>query len=209
MKKMNLLIIGIVALFGFAINVKAANGVNLSCEKSTIQIGESTTCTVSITSDATINATAITLSTSEYLDVSGIIANTAAGWTASATGTSAANGLYAFNSTTGSVGLSEVFSFNVTLNQSASNLSEGDSCGQLCISAATFDGTALQGIIEGTGTCFAPVIVVPTCQGSECDPKTPNPETGDFMNYVIIIGTAVIAIVAVVIARRSSKFYRV
>ena len=203
MKKVNLFIIAIIAMLGFTINAKAANGVSLSCNKTNIKIGETANCTVSITADVTVNTAAITLSTSEYLEISNVTPNTTAGWSASTTGTNASTGVYAFNNANGKSG--QVFSFNVTLSSKASALSAGDTCGQLCISAATFnEETKLTGILQGTGTCFAPVIEEETCVGEDC-----NPETGAFMNYAIIIGSLLIAGAAVVVARKSTKFFRI
>lgn len=203
MKKINLFIIALVAMLGFTFSVKAQNGVALTCDKTTIKIGESANCVVSITADEAISAATVTLSTSQYLDISNVTANSSAGWSASTSGTSASAGLYAFNNATGGTS-GQVFSFNVTLNSAASALSEGDSCGQLCISAATFDGNNLTGILQGTGTCFAPTIVEETCVGSDCNPKT-----GAFVNYAIIGGALVLAGAAVVVARKSSKFFRI
>ena len=203
MKKINLLIIGFVAMFGFMFTVNAAQGVALSCNKTDIKIGETANCTVSLTGiESSISATTITLSTSEYLDITNVTANTAAGWSQSTAGTTSTTE-YAFNSASGSMG-GQVFSFNVTLNEGAKNLSEGDSCGQLCISAVTLDGERLAGIIQGTGTCFAPTVVIEECVGESC-----NPQTGTFMNYIIIVAVGAIAIAGILIARRSSKFYRV
>lgn len=206
MKKINLLIIGLVAMFGFMFSVNAAQGVSLSCDKTTIKIGEAANCVVELTGlEANVSATTIALSTSEYLDITNVTANTAAGWSASTSGTNAANGEYAFNNANGVSGAkTQVFSFNVTLNEGAKNLSEGDSCGQLCISAVTLDGERLTGIIQGTGTCFAPTVVIEECVGESC-----NPQTGTFMNYMIIVGIGAIAIVGILISRKTNKFYKI
>lgn len=201
MKKFNLLIIGIVAMFGFMISAKAANSASLTCDKTDVKVGESANCLVSISANAPLSAVTIKLSASEHLGISNVVANTKAGWTASASGTS--GNTYSFNNSTGSTG-GELFSFTVTLLESAKQLSEGDSCGQICIVEALFDGNQIAGITQGTGTCFAPNITVEQCVGENCNPKT-----GSFMNYIIIGAVTIIAIAAVVIARKSSKFYRV
>ena len=210
MKKLGLFAIGLFAAFGFMSGVKAVNGVSLKCETTTLKLGETTNCTVTVTSEATINAATITLSTSEYLSVSNVTANSAAGWTQAAPTTSATSattgGEYAFNNTVGTTG-GQLFSFNLTLNTNASKLGEGDSCGQLCISAATFNGNALTGTIQETGTCFAPTMIIDKCVGEDCNPK--NPDTGTFMNYVVIAGALGLAVLAVIVAKRSSKFYKI
>lgn len=205
MKKINLLIVGIIAMFGVMFAVQA-QGVTLACDKTTIGIGESTNCTVTIETEAVVTDTVITLDSSKYLIVTAPVANTSAGWSADTTKTNATTGEYAFKNTAGSSNTSQVFSFTVTLSEEARNLSADDECGQLCISAVTFNnGTATMGsIIKGTGTCFAPTIREDECVGESC-----NPQTGAFMNYLLIVGVGLGAIAVILIVRKTSKFYRV
>ena len=205
MKKVNLFVIGVIALFGFGITAHAANSVALICSdnRKELKIGESTNCYVKINSESTIHAAQITLSTSEYLKVSNVKANTASGWTgANLTGPN-----YTFNSTAGSTGPSQLFSFDITLTDGAKKLSAGDDCGQLCISGYLFDGVGDQNLTKSTGICFSPTVVEEKCIGSGCNPTNPN--TGEFMNYVIIGGVALIAVAAVVIAKKSNKFFKI
>ena len=208
MKKINLFIVGIVAMFGVMFAVHAEPSATLQCDKSTIGIGESTNCYVTIQTDSAISDTVITLSSSKYLIVSSPVANSKAGWVADAEKTKTSTGEYAFKNTSGGTTSSQVFSFTVTLSEEAKKLSAEDDCGQICISAVTFNnGTATMGtILQGTGTCFAPTVREEECT-ENCDPK--NPETGAFMNYLIILGVGVGAIAAILIVRRTSKFYRV
>ena len=211
MKKFYLLIVGFVAMFGLMFSVNAAQSATLTCDKTTIGIGESTNCYVTIETEANVTDTVITLRSSQYLIVSSPVANTKAGWAVDAAKTKTSSGEYAFaNSTSGGVtGATQVFSFTVTLSEKAKNLAADDNCGQLCIGAVTFNnGTATMGtIIEGTGTCFAPTIREEECTGDSCNPK--NPETGAFMNYLIIAGVGVAAIAVILIVRKTTKFYRV
>lgn len=207
MKKINLLIIGIVAMFGFMVSVNAANGVSMKCEKTQIKIGESSNCVVYVESNAAISEAKITLSASEHLGIKylGVVGstvkpNSAAGWSLY----NISGDEYTFKNSIGSTGKSELFAFNVTLLDSAKNLSETDDCGQLCIKAASFDGNVIGPLVDGSGTCFQPVIIEESCVGEDCNPKT-----GDFMNYVVIGVVGVFAIAAIVIARKSAKFYRV
>lgn len=199
MKKFNLLIIGIVAMFGFMISAKAAQGVSMTCDKTSVKIEESANCYVSFTSDTPVTDISITLSTSEYLGVSNVVANSAANWTSNGS----SGNVYSFKNTTGGT-TGQLFSFTVTLLPGAKNLTENDDCGQICIKEARFNGNILTGVTAGTGTCFMPTVNIEQCVGENCNPKT-----GSFMNYVIIGAVTIIAIAAVVIARKSSKFYRV
>ena len=199
MKKFNLFVIAIVAMLGFSINAKAADGISLACEKTEIKINESTTCTVSVTVDNPIDKAVITLSTSRFLDVSNIVANTTAGWKYAQTSTDQANGVYSFTNTSGKSG--QLFSFTVTLNSNAKELGEKDTCGELCISGARLGDITLTNT-KGTGTCFAPTVVIGP-------PTTENPPTGAFANYAIIAVSILVAGAAVVIARKSTKFFRV
>ena len=208
MKKINLFIVGIVAMFGVMFTVHATPSATLSCNKKTIGIGESANCKVEIATDSTIEDVAITLSSSKYLSVSAPTANSKAGWVADASKTTVSNNqyVYAFKNTSGGTTSSQVFSFTVTLLEEARKLSSYDECGELCISAVTFGEATMGTIIKGEGTCFTPVVTEEECT-ENCDPK--NPETGAFMNYLIILGVGVAAIAAILIIRRTSKFYRV
>jgi len=209
MKKINLLIVGIVAMFAVMLGVQAQS-VTLRCDKNTIGIGESTLCDVTIDTEAAVTDVVITLSSSSNtLDVSAPTANSKAGWVADIENTKVSSGEYAFKNTAGSTGKSQVFSFTVTLNENARNLSAEDDCGQLCISSVIYNnGSATMGTItKGTGTCFAPTIEEEECVGESCNPK--NPETGAFANYLAILAVGIGAIVVILVIRRTSKFYRV
>ena len=203
MKKVNLFIVALVAMFGFCFSAFAAQDVSLSCEGSkTIKIGESRLCTVSITSQEAVQSAVVTISAGQHLAISDPKANTSAGWTASSVAST--DGSYSFNNTTG-VTSGQVFSFKVTLKDSAKQLSAGDSCGELCISSAKFNDMQLT-VSKGTGTCFIPTYVVEECPNGKC---TENPKTGEFLNYAIIGGVLVIGVAAVVVARKNTKFFRI
>ena len=204
MKKINLFLVAMVAMLGFSVNAKAANSIKLECDKTQIKIEESTNCTVSLTLDSEIsNATAsVQLSASETLDISNVTPNKALGWTQSTVATSA--GTYTFINSTGKSG--QLFSFTVKLNSKAKDLGKDESCGNLCIADAIIkDATGNPGAKpQGVGTCYSPVVVDETCEGPNC-----NPETGSFANYAIIIASILIAGAAVIVARKSTKFFRV
>ena len=217
MKKINLLILGIVAMFGFVFTANAAGIAKIECTNPEIRIGESTNCTVSVGYDGTtpIKTAAITLSDSEYLIISDVRASAAAGWQQDLTGTSTTSGRYSFinSNQSGIATTSEVFSFTVKLSEEAKKLSSTDKCGNLCISkvevtsATTSAELPFDQILESTqGACYTPVVINEECT-ENCDPK--NPETGAFMNYLIIVGVGIAAIAVILIVRKTTKFYRV
>ena len=214
MKKFNLLILGLVAMFGFMFSAKAAETAILECKNPEIKIGESTVCTVTIGYDSAINTAAVTLDTSKYLQVSNVIASAAGGWQADSANTSAATGKYTFVNTltSGATGASEVFSFTATLLDEAKNLSANDECANLCLSAVSVTTSGSTTPIpfsnikkDVQGVCYEPTIIEENCP--DCDPK--NPETGAFMNYLIIVGVGIAAIAVILIVRKTTKFYRV
>ena len=205
MKKINLLIVGIVAMFGVMLSVQA-QGVSLKCDDKEIRIGESTNCQIYLETDDVATETVITLSHSQYLGVTSPMPNNTSGWQADPANTNASAGKYAFVNTTGTKA-SQVFSFTLTVLESARNLSSYDECGEICISAITVNGAPVGGLLSGTGKCFPPVVVDEKCVGDNCEPK--NPETGAFMNYVLILLVGAAAVAVILIVRRTSKFYRV
>lgn len=198
MKKINLFIVGLVAMLAFGTSVLAEDTVSLSCKDKEIAPGESTNCSITLNSTSGVTGVNVTLEVGEHLSVSNPVGNT--GWTKmNSTATT-----FEFQSAKAVTGKSEVFSFTLTLDKSAADIQEG-TCGDLCISAATItvgDTPQKLSIIKGSGTCFIPTVVEKTT-----DPK--NPETGAFANYALIAGVAAAAFGAIIIARKSAKFYRV
>ena len=197
-------VIGLFAIL-FMPTVDAASSATLSCAKKDLKIGESTTCTVYMTyefTDVAPSAASVTFSTNKYLDISKVTANSTLGWSASGTATGTQ---YSFQrtSTTGITSGTrfELMSFTLTLNQNAKNLGSNDTCGDICISEATINGVKVD---TGTSSsCFGPTITVEECVGSSC-----NAETGAFLNYSLIVLGVGVAFVAILVARRSNKFYR-
>ena len=186
-------------------SAKAESQVSFSCENNKLKVGQTTNCVVYLTADVAVTNIKITMDPSEQLDLTAVTANSAAGWTKDSSGTNEAGYVFAFNSTaaTGVTGRTPLFSFNLTLNEKAKKLANGDICAQLCLSSAIINNSTQFPIQKGTGTCYGPAVV-------NDNPTTPdNPETGAFMNYVIIAGVGVLAVAGVIIARRSSKFFRI
>ena len=205
MKKFYLLIASFIAMFGFMLSVSAAEqSVSLECGKYDILIGETTNCAIKVTSDVPVTSIMVQVSTSRYLKIDGL--KTQTGWTADAsqTTTTSTSARYAFTNATGVTGTATVFSFNITLDEGAKNITEGE-CGQMCISWYVINNEDPVTVPPSKGVCVNPSFVEPPCE--DCDPK--NPETGAFMNYIIIAGIGVAAIATMFIIRRTNKFYRV
>ena len=202
------IVVGLLAIM-FIPKVSAASGTTLSCQKTDLTIGESTTCTVYVTyeysdSNNAPAAASITLSTNQYLKVSDVTANSTLGWAASPANDTGST--YAFNKTSGATITSgqrfELMSFKITLDQSAKNLGENDTCGDLCISGATINSLTISSYDKGS--CYLPTVTTEECTGPKC-----NAETGAFLNYTLIALGVAVAVVAILVARRSNKFYRV
>jgi hypothetical protein len=213
-KLLSLAIVGVITVFGVNANVKAAdtNNVSLSCTNTTINIGESTVCTVYGTAyftDATNapSAVIVSITPSDYLTISNVTANTSSGFT-KPTETKTSTGItYSLSNSTASSTITSgtkfaILSFTATLSQEAKNLSSTDDCAQICISGATFNGFALTS--GNYGTCYNPSVTITDCVGSSCNAKT-----GAFLNYALIGTGAAVALVAIVVARKNNKFYKI
>lgn len=214
-KLLGIAIVGMIAVFGAGANVKAAstNNVSLSCTKTSINIGESTVCTVYGTAyfDGTTtqapSAITVTVSPSEYLTISNVTANTTLGFTTPSSTTADAGTTYSLSNSKASTSITsgtkfEIMSFTATLSQEAKNLSSTDNCAEICISAATFNGLALTA--GNYGTCYNPSVTVTDCVGDSCNAKT-----GAFLNYTLIGLGSCAALVAIIVARKNNKFYRI
>ena len=93
----------------------------------------------------------------------------------------------------------EIMSFTVTLLDSAKNLGENDSCGNLCLSTALFNDTVVDKSSVGDGICYSPTVTI----------TSSNPTTGNFMNYALLGGAALLTIGAISLVSRKNKFYHV
>ena len=216
MKKIcSLLVVGLIAGFALIPNAFAANSVRISCAKTQIEIGGSTNCTVYGTVDFTSeenapSAATITFSHTEYLKISNIQANSTAGWI-NTTSAAASNSTYSFSNSAAATKITsgkefEIMSFTATLDQAAKNLASYDDCANLCISAATFNGSSV--LAQNIGTCFNPTVTTVStpeeCVGASC-----NAETGAFLNYSLVIVGSLVAVCAIIVSKKNSKFFRI
>ena len=94
-----------------------------------------------------------------------------------------------------------MFSFTLTLLEEAKNLPDGD-CGNICLNAAFFNSGAT---VISNPVCMAPVITVEECTEADC----PTPDTGAFMNYAVIAGVSLVALIAILVVNKNKKFYRI
>lgn len=203
-KKFNLLLLGISLLFVGSFKANAAGSAYLKCEDQTIKVGASTNCTVYGNSDTDVTEFIASLETSEYLTISNATPNT--GWIVgnrtSTTDPKKQTYHYTFDATKATLTPNKdfaVFSFTLTLAEAAKNLTQGE-CGQICLGSAFINGTT----VTSNSSCYTPVVDFDKCEGEEC-----NPETGAFVNYLILGSGALVALIAIVALNKNKKFYRV
>jgi len=166
--------------------------------------GGETTCTVYVTPNADLAASvnnklfAGQIIESEYLTVSNVKANTAAGFIDSTS--RGENVTVLTNTTTGGETYKtftleysgtltadtqiQVMSLTLKLSADAANLLETQSCGQLCFAGSLYDSQLVKGYsdydgtVETRGYCSAPTINLKTCTGDDCGTtNTDTPKT--------------------------------
>lgn len=205
MKKFsNLFIFVLIAFVALTVKVNAAtNDVKLTCENSSIAVGGSTTCTILGTyndSTTSLKSFSTIINTSQYLSISKVTANTNIGFSNITNNGTTYTATY--DSTNGKMVVGtefEIMSFTVTLLDSAKNLGENDSCGNLCLSTALFNDTVVDKSSVGDGICYSPTVTI----------TSSNPTTGNFMNYALLGGAALLTIGAISLVSRKNKFYHV
>lgn len=209
-KKFNKILFGFVAMFAFVGLAHAQDSASMKCTKTNLKPGESTICTVTgKTSQTALTSFAATIENSKYLKVTNVNANT--GWSIDAANTkiteksdqSGQAGVYSFTysgTVTPNVDI-QIFSFTLTLLEEAKNLPDGD-CGNICLNAAFFNSGAT---VISNPVCMAPVITVEECTEADC----PTPDTGAFMNYAVIAGVSLVALIAILAVNKNKKFYRI
>lgn len=209
-KKFNKILFGFVAMFAFVGLAHAQDSASMKCDKTNLKPGESTICTVTgNTSQTALTSFAATIENSKYLKISNITPNT--GWNVDNANTkitdksdqSGQAGVYSFTysgTVTPNVDI-QIFSFTLTLLEEAKNLPDGD-CGNICLNAAFFNSGAT---VISNPVCMAPVITVTECTEADC----PTPDTGAFMNYAVIAGVSLVALIAILAVNKNKKFYRI
>jgi len=225
--------------------VICGSGTGIDPTDYTLKPGGETICTVYVTPNADLAASvnsklfSAQIIESEYLTVSNVVANSAAGFTNASGGTSVdleekttTGGekyktfvLY-YNGTLTADTQVQVLSFTLKLSADAANLLETQSCGQMCFAGSLYDTQLVKGYSDYDGTvdtrgyCSAPTINLDPCTGDDCgttntdtpktkENKTENPKTGDFMDYCLVGGIACVALVGIISASKKKKFYNV
>ena len=202
MKKNTLIGLGItiVSLLAFGMKVNAGT-ISITCEKEDLRKGESTTCNI----NAAGFTEAITSFTAEvesnYLIVSDIKANETIGMKDNgSTGTMINFANTSMNTATSGV----LGAFTLTLSENAQDIGDG-TCGSLCLKNVRVNGSFVDNFDEtASGICKAPGFIEEVCEGEECDPNT-----GAFTSYLLLGGGAAVALVAIIMVRKNSKFYNV
>lgn len=190
----------------------AASTVTVSCASTELAVGASTLCTVKVKPSAALAASTtatknvkISASQSKYLTMSEIEPGTGfiLGDHNEANkdlDTNTINLTYSGTLTAGQE--IEVMSFQLKLEESAKNITDGD-CGRICITGVMFD-TETAKVGDDGKYCPNITIVTKNCKDEEC-----NPSTGEFMNYAIIAGVATVALVSIALISKKKKFYTV
>ncbi len=203
MKKNTLIGIGsLVAMLAFGVRVSAAT-VSLSCEKQDLRKGESTTCSINATGVTEAITSFSAEFASQYLTVSDITPNSTIGM--SDNGSTANTFNFKNTSMVTASGDVTIGSFTLTLDENAQNIGDG-TCGVFCLTNVKInENQTPDNMYENKeGICLNPGFIEETCEGEECDPNT-----GAFTSYLLLGGGALVALVAIVLVRRNSKFYNV
>lgn len=188
--------------------VNAAPTIALECpeDHKYVKPGESVTCTVTVVpDDATVSSKSLDIGvyqdTNAYLESTFVTANTATWTSTNKIETTPLNKRYVFTTATGvtlTKTKSEVFTMTIKVKEDAAN-APGTDCGQICVGTYSVDGSSYK-------SCFAPTIV--DCTGDSCETPV-NPDTGAFEDYAMVIGCAVVGLLAIAVVSKKNKFYRI
>lgn len=186
-KKLSLLAMSLFAMFLFPLGVDAAS-FRLDCNPSdSLSPGDSTTCTIRLIESSDPITAAIVDITNEDMTIAPFQANSSA-WSSTDQGGSVILSSIAGGTTAGDLG-----NFVATLNNDARD------CGKICVSVRYTTAAGEFTADMGDQGCVEPGEPTP-------------PSTGilsSYGSYVILAGGAVIALAAISLARKSTKFYRV
>ena len=207
MKKNILLGIGItlVSLLAFGMKVSAAGNIAITCEKKDLRKGESTTCNIVASGFTDVIRTFTADVNSRYLTVSDIRPNTTISMSDNGSTATQFNLRYdGLNNGASASAATYLASFTLTLDENAQNVGDG-TCGAFCIqNVKVNDSFFVNENPDAEGVCVKPGFIEETCEGEDCDPKT-----GAFTSYLLLGGGAAVALVAILLVRKNSKFYNV
>lgn len=211
MKKAYGLLAGLLIAVVFPTVVSAESSFDMTCEPLEVARNGEANCTLKITSTdgepiKSLSAV-ITIENEPQMSYGGITSvNTSYGWTDVSNGK---NLKFNYNGTAAVLSPSDVATFTVKVAADATE------CGDVCITNLVYDGkTGLATPVcqtirlanQGTTIPDTPIIDNPIIDNSTTED---NPQTGSFVPYVVISGAALLAIGAIVVASKKSKFYNI
>lgn len=199
MKKYNKLVmmaVGAFALLAFPSVVSAATTFQLNCDQPA-KAGNSFTCSLSVNSTEGVNSMKVQILPDSQLTLDRVTYD-GKNWTQ---GDTDSNGYVTLSTMTNPVNTGTIATIDATWKENAVE------CGKLCISILyTIAGSTS----ELPGTATGDFVSTGTCSVKKTTTtKTESPNTGRFSDYAVLVGGAAIAIAAISVARRSTKFYRV
>lgn len=210
MKKMYGLLAGLIIAVLFPTVVSAEASFDLVCDPLEVARNGETNCTVKIasTDGQPIGSvsTIVTIENEPQMSYAGVV-SVNNGWTDVSNGQ---NLKFNYSGTAAISSASDIATFRVKVAADATE------CGNVCITSLTYDGTVgiatplCQTIrLQNSGTTIipdTPIIDNPIIDNSTTED---NPQTGSFVPYVVISGAALLAIGAIVVASKKSKFYNI
>ncbi len=110
-------------------------------------------------------------------------------------------GVNIIDNSTNYKGYTPIGYFTVTLDDTATTKDCGEICAAIQYAVKSTEINTTAGGLNNNGTTKACAEITPKAD--------PNPETGNFASYMVLIAGALIAVGAITIAKKHNKFYRV
>ncbi len=197
-KKLSMLLIGLFGIMFFPSIANAAVQFDLTCTPDQPNYGDVVTCQVSLV-QATTPITQLRMSTMcynlEFINTS-LGSGATAHWNEPVT-----------DSSTGFTTLTSKTAAGVSTGNVASIVAkvaeQGDDCGNICVEIYYTEFGATTEVKDEQKLYTQKV-----CEKST-DPKFETPETGNFASYAILAGGAAIALATILVAKRSTKLYKI
>lgn len=212
MKKITKLMAIVVGMLMLPFTVDAAAQFTFDCDDKKLQPGGSTQCVIRMTEATGEGVSQVKIDvikdTLEYIEVNGFNPNT--NWKIKTSVPTLSYTLEAEDvEATKDISATAVGAYDVTLSKDA----KGD-CGTICVKVVyTVPGdsteyTAIPGTRASDATAGSQD---PSCEDITVDgaPVEEAPNTGAFADYAVLIGAGAIAVGAILLASKKSKFYRV
>lgn len=197
-KKLSMLLIGLFGIMFFPSIANAAVQFDLTCTPDQPNYGDIVTCQVSLV-QSTNPIIQLRMSTTSYnLEVQN---------TSFASGATDHWNEPVTDSSTGFTTLTSKTAAGVSTGNVASIVAkvaeQGDDCGNICVEIYYTEFGATTEVKDEQKLYTQKV-----CEKST-DPKFETPETGNFASYAILAGGAAIALATILVAKRSTKLYKI